>query len=70
MTEAEYVAKVKGFQKKCWKEKEATMYVAFICNRTAGGTPETFKEFYPPFDEEQEALPTDDEIDKMFEGCQ
>jgi hypothetical protein len=69
MTEIEYVEKVKGFLKKSWKDKEATMYVAFCVHKGNGGEGE-FVDFFPPMGYKPPPLPTESELDKIFAECQ
>lgn len=68
MTENEYVAKCEGYRKKRWIEDRATMFVAFVFQKMNAENPiDDFEEFYPALDAKVKDLPTDEDIDKMFE---
>ena len=46
------------------------MFVAFMVQKMGAEKPiDDFEEFYPPLDQNAKDLPTDEEIDKMFQEC-
>lgn len=46
------------------------MFVAFMVQKMGAEKPiDDFEDFYPPLDQRTKDLPTDEEIDKMFEQC-